>query len=275
MSRSLALLPALLLAGCAFEPGGPFATVEPSLEARYAELPGRDAGERFQRLSSDYQVKLTRAELRLDAVGLLQGAGGAASFDPASPPPGYGLCHGGHCHRDDGALVSYEEIEAELAGGAAGLTTALVLPVGERDLLAGGRGALSCEPACELGLGTVRRIEAHASRLVLEGVVRDGRAEARIAETRFRLEAALAPSAEGVIGAAIELPIDRDSPPGIRLALTLELTARLFDEVDWAALQALEAGIDLTATENPRAFSSIVAGLGEAELRAAVERFEK
>ena len=38
MSRSLALLPALLLAGCAFEPGGPFATVEPSLEARYAEL---------------------------------------------------------------------------------------------------------------------------------------------------------------------------------------------------------------------------------------------
>ena len=35
------------------------------------------------------------------------------------PPPGYSLCHGGHCHTTDGGIESYEEIEAKLAGGGA------------------------------------------------------------------------------------------------------------------------------------------------------------
>ena len=220
-------------AGCALEAGDPFATVEPTFAARYAPLAERDAGGGFQQLASDYQVKLTRAELTVESIGLLIGSSGeAAGFDPADPPQGYGLCHGGHCHRDDGALVSYEEIEAELAGGSAGLSTAMVLAVGERDLLEGGRAALDCEPSCELPLGTLRRAELRASRLVVEGVVRDGRPERRLEQRPFRLDAALSSEAAGLVAAQLELPADRASEPRLSLGLTLELTAKLFDQLE-------------------------------------------
>lgn len=274
--RGLLLAAALAsLAGCALEAGGPFATVEPTFEARYAALADRDAGEGFQKLASDYQVRLTRAELGIDTIGLLQGGTGeTASFDPANPPEGYGLCHGGHCHRDDGALVSYEEIAAELAGGSDGLTAALALPVGARDLLAAGRTALGCEPSCELSMGTLRRAELRASRLVLEGVVRDGRAEARLAPRSFRLDTPVDAGAEGLIAAVLKLPADGDSPPRVSLGLTLELTAKLFDPVDWAAAQVEGEWIDLGAGPNQQLREQLLARLAQGELTAQITRSE-
>ncbi|MEW5848920.1 MAG: hypothetical protein AB2A00_08900 [Myxococcota bacterium] len=42
---------------------------------------------------------------------------GSSTFDPANPPPGCTLCHGGHCHCGD-RLVPYEELAG--GGGTAG-----------------------------------------------------------------------------------------------------------------------------------------------------------
>ncbi len=61
-------------------------------------LPERDVGDGWQRLASDFEVKLDDVSLTLQALALLPGAEAALAFDPAAPPPGYSLCHNGHCH---------------------------------------------------------------------------------------------------------------------------------------------------------------------------------
>src|SRR5688572_29228398 len=116
----------LTLSSCAVGSGEGFATLEPTARVGYTLLPAREAGGGFQKLDTDYQAAVTAAHLDASDIALqAAGSGGAAggSFDPGNPPPGYGLCHGGHCHRDDGALVAYEDIAAELAGGGAGPQT--------------------------------------------------------------------------------------------------------------------------------------------------------
>ena len=130
--RSFGCIVAVLLAGCTFEAGGPFATLSASLRAGYVVPADRDAGDGWQRLSSDYQVRVTTVRLQLDDIQLLAAGEGAASFDPSNPPAGYSLCHNGHCHSSDGRLVPYADIEAELAGASGGQTTpAVSLVVGE------------------------------------------------------------------------------------------------------------------------------------------------
>ncbi|MFP2932804.1 hypothetical protein ACLESO_48200, partial [Pyxidicoccus sp. 3LG] len=142
--RKQLFLPLLLLSGCALEAGEGFAVLEPTVSAAYAPVPSREAGNGFQQLASDFQVRVDAATLGTSHVELLSagssggGGGGGGTFDPANPPPGYSLCHGGHCHRDDGALVDYEDIQAELdGGGGSGATTVAALHVdAELDLLA-------------------------------------------------------------------------------------------------------------------------------------------
>ncbi|NPC85912.1 hypothetical protein HPC49_47985, partial [Pyxidicoccus fallax] len=44
--------------GCTFSEGGPFAMLETAtLDARLVEAPGRAAGDGWQRLNTDYQVR--------------------------------------------------------------------------------------------------------------------------------------------------------------------------------------------------------------------------
>ena len=141
-SSSLLLL---LLAGCAFGPGDPFAVLSPEVDARWTVPDERVRPDGFALLASNYEVRLTRAELTVERAALrsLSAGGGASSggsFDPANPPAGYSLCHGGHCHRDDGALVPYAEVEAAMSGGGGSATFVEVvgLPVQRAvDLLSG------------------------------------------------------------------------------------------------------------------------------------------
>ena len=137
-ARALVWLAACSSAACTFEAGNWFATLSPSLSAAYLPRTDRNVGEEqnWQKLSNDYQVRIVRATLELGKIGLLSSTGGGDSggFDPARPPPGYTLCHNGHCHNVDGRLVPYAEIEAELAGGRSGTgLQPIVTAAGGRD----------------------------------------------------------------------------------------------------------------------------------------------
>jgi hypothetical protein len=244
------LLVPLCLAGpaCTLEPGGWFGSLSASLTAAYGLRPDRDAGDGWQRLSNDYQVKVTAARLELGDIRLLAAGEGSAMarFDPARPPAGYSLCHNGHCHRADGRLVPYAEIEAELAGGqgAAGLTAAVTLiPPETLDLLVPSDEALPCTPDCNLDRGRILRAAAPVTVLSIEGAVRDGRQPPRLVETPFRWQlagggdaAAAPPTLEG----ELDLPLDRRHPPVVDLGLRVELGAAIFDGVDFAALAQAE-----------------------------------
>lgn len=256
-------------AGCAWGPGGSFGELSAELSAGWEVAPGRDAGGGWQRLASDYQVRVDGAAwttTKLVLVGRAEGAEGAVGFDPASPPPGYSLCHNGHCHAADGRLVSYEEIAAEL-GGDKPPASALELPTGALDLIAGGSLELGCAGGpCDLPRGTIGRVELEVTALALSGAVRDARTPPRRAEAPF-FAAVTLPRPVRPAG-ALELPIDRASAPRIRLAVGVHPSAEIFDTLDWAALGA--GPIDLAAA--PEALNSITTAIGEVELALDVDR---
>ncbi len=240
-SWTAALCAAVLLSGCAFGPGSPFGEVKGDLDARYTVPAERERPEGFARLASDYELRIDAATLRIESVelrtlqGVAGGGGGAgAAFDPANPPPGYSLCHGGHCHRSDGALVPYAEVEAELASGGAVSEAAVVrFPIARTvDLLEGLTLSLdgSCEPDCDLERGVISSAFGRVSALRIEGVVRDGRPQPRIEGLQpFVLEVDAL-----TMRAPLELELNRDEPPRVALRLNFHPSPRSFDTADWA-----------------------------------------
>lgn len=283
--RTRLLLPLLLLAGCAWEPGEGFAVVEPTVRAGYTTLPSRDAGGGFQRLSSDFQVRVSAASLQLASIALLGsasgGGGGSTTFDPANPPPGYSLCHGGHCHRDDGALIDYEDIQAELNGGGGSTAATIVtLPVGASvDLLAPETRTLQCQPDCELPRTSVTRGRWTVTGLSLQGTVRDSRQPPRLTGERpFRFVVAPASTPEPllVMNGELDVPSDRENEPRVKLGLSLDVTPAVFDAVDWSATTVGADGVvDLNAPENEAAREALLAALLALQPTAEVQRDER
>ncbi|RKH41594.1 hypothetical protein [Corallococcus sicarius] len=279
--RGALLLPlALLSAGCALDEGEGFAVLKPSVQAAYTPLPRRDAGDGYQALASDFQLRMDTASLRLGSIDLLasSGGGGATTFDPSSPPPGYSLCHNGHCHSADGELVDYEDIQAELGGGGSTTTTMANLPVeGDLDLLRPAPVGLACQPDCELPRTTLSRGRWSITGVRMTGSVRDNRVPARFAGTRdFRISlAATGADAEplAVLTGDLDVPSDRENAPGVELGLKLELTPALFDVMDWSNVAAGPDGVlDLDAPGNAAVRTAFLEQLAQVTPVAEVTR---
>ena len=267
--RRLGIL-ALLAHGCTFvRDGEPWAEVAGTLEARLDVPPGRAAGGDFQKLDTDYQVSITALRVVVGPIELRSGAGSTAlAFDPAHPPPGYTLCHNGHCHREDGALIDYAEISAMLMGGG-GPSTALALTVtGEINLLPGASKPLACAP-CTLERGHLGSVRAAVTRVVVEGMLRDGRTPARVQPLPFRGDLTLS----GVVSTPLDVAIDREHDPDLTLTLSLAPSGALFDGIDVATLAAGADGVsDLGAAANAAALERLKSNANEIALTATVTR---
>ncbi|MCY1045761.1 hypothetical protein OV208_30890 [Corallococcus sp. bb12-1] len=280
MRRFLQWLPVALLSGCALDAGEGFAVLEPSVQAAYTPLPRRDAGDGYQALASDFQLRIDSGAVSLGSIDLLasSGGGGATTFDPSSPPPGYSLCHNGHCHSDDGALVDYEDIEAELGGGGSTTTTVANLPVdSELDLLAAPTVGLTCKPDCELTRTTVSSGRWSITGLRMTGSVRDGRVPARFAGVRTFRFTVPTPGAEAepvaVLNGEMDVPSDRENAPRVALGLKLALTPELFDAVDWsAAEEGLDGVVNLNAFANKAVLAALLQKVGEVSPTVEVNR---
>ncbi len=245
-----ALLPLLLwlaaiTPGCAFEAGAPWGEVALTLTAVHEVPAGRLDGEGRLITAADFAIRVDRLELRIDAVALRfsGGASGPSAFDPANPPPGYTLCHNGHCHSDAGGLVDYADIEAELAGaGAAGGATLARLPVSP--LTAIGREVTTVPlGACPEGAdGDHCFVDAGAmqvAQLSLTEVRVTGRVfDRRTGEARRLPEEGLSVTEALAVSEALQAPafadFGRDRPIGATVALSLVLDAALFDGIDWS-----------------------------------------
>ncbi|MGD8863920.1 MAG: hypothetical protein PVI30_28150 [Myxococcales bacterium] len=226
-----------LLSACALDAGSGFATLgEGELQVELSPGPARDLGDGRLLTDLGYEVTLERAELEVDAVRLSElsggGGGGDVSFDPANPPPGYSLCHGGHCHADDGSLPSYEEVQAALAGGEAQLQTLVSVSLRRTlSLLPGETVALAdYEPSRELPEGSLDRLDVALTGLSLRG---DVRGPGLSGPVELRVSLAL----QEVLGEPLAISLDRDGPAILTPRVGIRLDGSLFDGLDFAALR--------------------------------------
>lgn len=284
--------------GCAFEPGEPYGLVTASLDVHYRELADRYTPDGFQKLNTDYQARLTSAVLVVDAIELLDAGTelAVATFDPANPPPGYSLCHGGHCHAADGSLVDYEDIAAELAGaGGTEPTTVVTLTAGTVDLLTSEPFELGCAPSCALPEGYLVLARLTASRLELAGQVRDARVEPRIAgEVDWQVALELLQPAEtsdandhehdhdaadepaGRFELRLDLPVNEDEPPNVTMRFAMPTDAKLLDRVDFSLVPPDSYGvIDLNASAGAAARSELALNFAALGVDVAVTRADE
>ena len=251
---SLLLLPLLLLAGCTFTPGSGFTTLSgASVGADFRPGARGDAETGFF-TDLGYTVTVDAFELELGDVELLELQGGSDGlFDPANPPPGYGLCHNGHCHHDDGRLVSYAEIEAELAGDSAEFVPIVTLvSSGDYELLSGTAIATEVLPSMELPMADMGQLELDVPWIALEGTVSGGPDGAGLDEP-IDLVVDLDPVAP--LSSGIDFVVSRDSEPSIELAVQLTVDGTLFDGIDFATVSG---GDDLTLTQQTEIASAVL-----------------
>lgn len=271
--RFLILIPWISLTGCALGPGSPFAVLEPWLAAEYLVPSGRDAGDGWQRLDNDFQVRLSQLEVELAPVALQESSSAAPlTFDPANPPPGYTLCHNGHCDREDGALVPYEEVQAELDGGARGPRTIVSLTgTGALDALAPALRALACEPGCDLPYTELTRVGTGVTRLTMAGQVRDGRASPRLTgEVPWRLEVTLA--APVPLRGDLSLRADNDAPLHARLEVRLRFSGRQLDGLAWDEGVQASGLVDLSTEANAALRARLLENLATTPVDVEVTR---
>ncbi|MCS6798809.1 MAG: hypothetical protein NZ898_09800 [Myxococcota bacterium] len=256
----IALGVAVALVGCTFEPGTGFGRFDTgTLHARLELGPARAVDARTMLTDRGHRVRLDVVEVHVDSVAFDAAAGrGATAFDPARPPPGYTLCHGGHCHHEDGRLVSYEEIERELAGGEAAFRTVVRADVGRPlDAVRAETAPLGpWWPSAELPEMTLARARIAIRSAKLEGAVSpsvDG-------ETWWplRLELSAATTATARVGRTI----DRDGAYLLRPHVTLAFGGTLFDGIDLPAA-VRDGRIDVSDPEAPlaRALAERIAAL--------------
>lgn len=239
-------MPLVLFAACTFAPGHGFGSLDAAtLDAAWVPGEGRDLGGHTVLTDLGYEVHLDAFTLGLSEARLLElSGGGTSTFDPAHPPEGYGLCHGGHCHRDDGALIDYADIEAELAGAGASFVAVATLPVdADVDLLAGVTLALPT-PDADLPAADVSKVEVGVAGFALAGTVsdRDG----------WTAPFTAAIPTGGTLSAGLDVPLDREHDPAISLALAVEPGGTLFDGLDFRLLSE-EDGVVIDAPTDPGA----------------------
>ena len=249
-------LPALLVTSCTFQPGASFGTLQAASLASSFEPPA-------SRLDSDGRIKTDGGyRIRLESLKLLprqldfQSTSGTAAtggtFDPAKPPAGYTNCHGGHCHREDGALVDYEDIEAELAGGKVTTKTVLSLPVETPfDLLSGSATAslTQCEPGCQLDRGTWSKANFQIASLAASGTVEDPSTFNRLGGQVRSWSLTLKPAP---FTQKLAVTIDRDHGERLTVVAKLVLTEKLWDAIDFQTLAASAGTLVLDQHEATR-----------------------
>lgn len=239
LSSSLAAFALVGSAGCTLFAGQPWGEADLTLAAAFAPPASRLTDDGRLKTSRDYALAIDELLITFDAVALSVSDDGAAlSFDPADPPPGYSLCHGGHCHADDGRLVDYDEIERSLSDGGGG--SVLALPIEDGVLaLDEDPAALElepCEGGCVLERGVLRSLSVAMSVVDVTATVTDLRppAAARLPPEGVSLSARVLGSA--LVTAALAVPLDGSEDPGLALSVLLEVAPELFDGVDFGAL---------------------------------------
>jgi hypothetical protein len=278
------LAAAALLAGCAWGPGTGFASLErvavtttlPVPAARLDEA-GRLKTDNGFRVALGDKLRVYFKDLGLQAPGAPAGATGG-TFDPANPPPGYSLCHGGHCHRADGALIDYADIQAEMSGGAASAPSTVVrlTPFAQVAFVApNGEGlvdSFNCAPGCTLDQGDLSRAPLALSKFEAYGTVEAGPGLTPLGGAPVSWVIEL-PAESLTYQADLDATVSRTSPARLALFGQLVLSERLFDGIEWARLADAQPGQALRLDRDAKTKETLLANLARAQWSAELKRY--
>jgi len=232
----------------------------------------------FEFLISAFEVEVR--EVRVEGAGTEDTATqGTCTFDPAHPPAGCTLCHGGHCHCGN-ELKSYEELEAQVCGAAGSSTTTLAtLPVGtvfdlRPDQAEKASAELAeCTPSCELGRGSVGGVTVVAERLRLEATLRDQSIADRLQGATRSVMLDLPLGGLALKGHPdVATTLDRDQPYGLYLRIRWPVAAGLLDGIAWETLEREGDTIRVDGAHNGDAFALLVEKVGLSVPEVTVER---
>ena len=240
--------------GCTFTDGEPWAEVDGRAAARPIDEP--DSGVMPEGVTID-RAKL-RVEMFLESVTRTAGGSGG-SFDPANPPKGYTLCHTGHCHSEDGELIPYEEVKAEMAAGGGTSTRTLARWKTTVDLTS---GEVTTLPRVSIDERTsIDRLKVKATNLILEGSYEE-------ADTAVRLEAQLGQFEVGSLKG-----LGRTVGPDAEFRQTVDLCVGWsndwLEKIDLGRLERQDGTIRLTRILNADATRKIVDAVKRARLEAS------
>ncbi len=229
MQRSLASFAAIavLASGCAFDDGESWANATFELQTEF-DAAGRLREGRFQ-TSKDYEVELDSLFVTVGAMSLNAGAESAANFDPANPPEGYSLCHNGHCHADDGRLVDYADIQAEL-GGTTGIEVTAVFgdDLSPRDAQ---KAVGACPGDCEIPRGAITTASVVVRSVRLTGTAYDTRDNPRVPESGVPFDLDI--PVESTLVVPLDETVGKDLNGPLVAAGKLTISARLLDALDF------------------------------------------
>lgn len=237
---------------CTFVEGQPWAQVDNAELAVAPFVPGTERldGQGRLKTARSYAVKLEQIELELADLRIQQAdaAGEPLAFDPASPPPGYSLCHGGHCHAEDGTLPTYAEVEAKLLGGAtAAPSLGFHVEDTEVPVVGEARQTLRCQvDPCMLQRGPIVGALLDVTAVRLVGTAFDLTDERRLPEAGTPFAVSLGPPAP--LLAPLNTEAERFEPVHREVGLTLALAESILDDVDFAA-DVAEGGFSNNASD--------------------------
>lgn len=240
-TTALAASCAVLLGACALTAGDPWGTLELDLAVEAAAPPERIDDQGRIRTANDYRIALDHFAGEVSGIVVrMRSSGDTLSFDPANPPPGYGLCHAGHCHADDGALVPYEEIEAELSGDTSGGSTIAISYSAPFELTTGDEVSLpsacpqSNDVPCDLERGSTDGFDVAMRNVRIAGRAFDSRtgSGARIPAEGIPFEYELPGPVS--LRTTHRIALDRGEPVVHPLLLRATLEADTYDAVDWS-----------------------------------------
>lgn len=264
----LAVAIVALSPSCAWQPGQPWGELRVRLASQWQVPSDRQLADGRFRTASEYLWKLEEAEVTwhaLDAIVAPEGA--ALAFDPAKPPAGYSTCHGGHCHADDGRLVDYADIQAELLGGAGGSTTVTLAVDATQALVLAGSPPLALA-ATDLPLGELRTLRLRASGLQVRARVWDGQpGSPRLPATGVEVVLQLPPLQ---VAAQVSAKTGLHEPLQVNAALLWRLPVSWLDAADVAAWSPPH-GAEYTPPV-PAAQGLAEAAMANATLQVAVTR---
>jgi hypothetical protein len=241
-----------------------------SLSARFEPPEERLTSSGRLKTAASFEVDLESMVAQFDGVTLRMAAdGSSATFDPADPPEGYSLCHNGHCHAADGSLVAYEDILLEQSSGGYFVTRAasteplLLLPQPASVELG------TCSDDCVLEQGELATAEVTFAAVELQGRVFDSTGGERVPAEGLEFIMALAP--EDSIVTTAYAAVANGRRVGVRVALDLQVSPKLLDEVEWTVAEETGEPVDLSTAAGASVAEKLI---DESELVAAVSRFD-